>query len=81
LAAGRHSPATKNGSQAMSLEEIFAVFSPGSWADASSESRQTQKRLPVFPFPKAKKSLPQPPVDIQLVDFKGIFRYNKTTRR
>lgn len=36
---------------------------------------------PAFPFSKGKKALPQPPVDMQLVDFKGVFRYNKTTRR
>ena len=34
-------------------------------------------RRAVFPFSKDEKALPQPLVDMQLVDFKGIFRYNK----
>ena len=40
----------KNGSQTVSLSDVFAAFGSDSRAGASPESRQTQKRQPAFPL-------------------------------
>ena len=39
--------------------------------------KKEHRRRVGFPISEGEKSPPQPPVDVQLVDFKGIFRYNK----